>query len=752
VATAVPLSCTTPVLGSAQTTTMRLKNDAGYHTTFNPFNFITATTLAFSNLQVGRVVQGSTATHVMTISNPSTTVAATAFTRDSSLIVSPYSYVSTTCGATLAALASCTMTFTYAPTSLTVDHSADIDISYNDGVNTQTATINISGWGIELDTLMTSLDYGSIPNGNNHTAVAARFTKPVVIINRGKASVTLDSAAFSDSTNFRHTGGGALPGTGFTGYICGATLAAESKCVASVDFQPASTGAKSSTYTITYNTSRTKVVNLTGTGDVATPTTCNTALPYYDNGSGTAGDPWLICSEAHWTQAITDTQADTTRDTISPRRGKFQQTDDITFTSNITNKILATATAATFAYNGGGYRLVNVIIAQSGVSGVALFAATAHTSLSSIRNVQVYNASVAAGSNSGIITGEFDIPISNSYAFGVISGGAGVGGLQGLANGYGISNSYFIGEVTCTGQYCGGISGGAGTHTNNFAMGKVTNSGTDTGGLAGRLLTTMANSASAMEVIGTSNTGGLIGNNGSSVANITNSTSYAKVSGTTCVGGIIGYSYNSIGGGHVLSKSMFLGSVTGSGTYVAGIVGHIYRETPFNIDEVVSSGVVTGNNYVAGIFGGTGHQLNVVTINNSFTTSMMNSSGALTGGFSNLEILANSQQSAVRSYVAAPDGISSLFNVSVTATANTLVIGQSFDSFSGGVFYLQGAGPIQTAPVGVFDLTDAQMQSQAVFETSLGTWDFTPVTGKWKMGAGGYKYPILQWLPNNWMP
>jgi hypothetical protein len=105
-------------------------------------------------------------------------------------------------------------------------------------------------------------------------------------------------------------------------------------------------------------------------------------------------------------------------------------------------------------------------------------------------------------------------------------------------------------------------------------------------------------------------------------------------------------------------------------------------------------------------------------------------------------------QHVTRSYVASPDG-SSLINS--PSNSDTLVIGPTFDSANDGVFYLGGSGPDQETSIGIYSLNNDQMRDQSIFE-DLNSWDFTPGTGKWKFATSGYPYPILQWMPDNWMP
>jgi hypothetical protein len=739
-ATAVPTTCTAPNVGSAQSTVIRLMNDFNYRTTYSFYSFIEATVLISTTAEIGRVVQGSTGSHTITISNPSTAVTASSFSIDTSAVSAPFSFVSTTCAESLGPLASCNLVFTYAPSSLVIHKSADITLSYNDGVGAQSKIINLSGWGIELDTLMSSLNYGSIPFGVNHLGENARFTKPIVLINRGKSTVTLNSGAFSDATDFRHTGG-TFPGTGWMGYLCGATLAPGAKCLVSIDFRPLTVGAKSSTYTLTYNNSYTKAVALTGIGDFTTPTTCNPAVPYYDNGSGTIGDPWLLCTEDHFNQAATDNASVTSHDGINSYNGKFLQTADITFTGDLA---LALRAASNFSYNGGGYKLIDVNIEQPGVANRSIFSSSltaAQLPTTSLSNVQAVNASIVGGASAGILISGTEIVLYNSYAFGTVSGSTNVGGLMGYPNfGNTINHCYFIGEVTCTDVNCGGMVGRDSAVFNGFSHGKVTGV-KRTGGIVG-IGSGSSFSASSMEVIGNEEVGGVVGYSSGTLSNLA---FYGKATGTINVGGISG---GGIGNGTInISRVLFQGEVISTGSAAGGIFGNLLVASGYYgyVSEAVSSGKISAANNAGGIWGShyTGSQTSYIA--DTFSLSQIVTDGTHAGGI----IGANfSSKRISRSYVASPTA-NNLF--SSTGTSQ-FVIGHNITSANGGVFYLQGSGADQTTPVGIYDLTDAQMQNQTVFESSSGTWDFTAGTGKWKYPTSGYPYPILQWMPDNWMP
>lgn len=736
--TSIPVSCSTPVLGSDQATTVRLTNDYGYRTTYNPLNFITATTLAFSQTHLGRVVQGSTFNHTMVLTNPSLLVSATAISINTTAIAAPFSYVSTTCGATLAPATSCNIVLQFSPTSLGLYSSGNIIVNYTNGISATSLTGSLSAVGIALDTLVPSLDFGTIPYGNNHLGAATRFTKPVVLINRGRSTVTLNSGTFTDATHFLHTGG-TFPGSDFGANICGLTIAAGARCLVSLDFRPTSTGAKSTTYTLTYNTIYSKAVSVQGTAGSATSTSCNPALAYDSgsNGTGTALDPYLVCNEAHFLDVISDTQAD-----VAGRRvARYLQTADITFTANLTNPVWGNTG---FVYNGGGYRLINPTINQPAITHRGIFYG-GYVTNAIVSTVQAYNISVIGNAyTAGLMS--YHGTLNDSFAYGTVSGGTFTGGLRSSSDAgiiTDVTNSYFVGSVTCTGNYCGGISGYASSVSNSFTFGQVTGQ-TYTGGLVGA--NTVGNSStnlySSANVSGTTLVGGIIG---AQYVAITNAHSYGTIVGSDYIGGISGAPLLTAS----ISKSSFMGEIDATGNNVGGITGGMYAFSTqtLSVSESVSSGIVKGLTSVGGVIGGVAHVWNSNVIYDSFSLSTINVTGSNAGGIVGNNTVTGSVS---RSYVAYPNG-KSLFTIS---GSNKFVIGVSIPS-AAGVFYLEGIHTDQTTPVGIIDLTSGQLQTQNILEV-LGLYDFTPVTGPWKystlLPAEGYPYPMLQWMPDDWMP
>lgn len=190
--------------------------------------------------------------------------------------------------------------------------------------------------------------------------------------------------------------------------------------------------------------------------------------------------------------------------------------------------------------------------------------------------------------------------IDNSYADGDVTGDVRVGGLIGF-NDFTITDSYFTGEVTATGDYTGGLAGESSDSIQGcHADATVTSAGDYVGGLAG-LSRGATTSYATGTVTGGSYVGGLIGesyrSSGSDVIDASYSTS--AVTGESYIGGLVGSNEIDI------SASYAKGSVTGveedsiGCEYAGGLIGN--NTAP--IRNSYAWGDVSGYEYVGGLVG-----------------------------------------------------------------------------------------------------------------------------------------------------
>jgi hypothetical protein len=150
-----------------------------------------------------------------------------------------------------------------------------------------------------------------------------------------------------------------------------------------------------------------------------------------------------------------------------------------------------------------------------------------------------------------------------------------VGSLVG-ANGGTVSNSYFTGSVTGTGNgiygsTVGGLLGwNGGAVSNSYSTGSVTGEAA-VGGLVGvngyGALGTVSNSYSSSNVTGIDDVGGLVGHNGGGEngGTVSNSYSSSNVTGVDDVGGLLGWN------GGAVSNSFWDTETSGQATSDGGI-------------------------------------------------------------------------------------------------------------------------------------------------------------------------------------
>jgi hypothetical protein len=166
-----------------------------------------------------------------------------------------FSSPSNTCGASIAAGASCTVSAVFTP-SVTAAESATMVITVvitNGGISSSQAfNVSLSGTGSAsapgAGLAPATLDFG----GQMLTTTSA--AKTVTLTNNGNATLTITSITASGDFTVSNN-------------PCGASLAAGANCIISVTFAPTVLGARVGTLTITDNAgSGTQTVPLTGTG------------------------------------------------------------------------------------------------------------------------------------------------------------------------------------------------------------------------------------------------------------------------------------------------------------------------------------------------------------------------------------------------------------------------------------------------------------------------------------------------------
>ena len=210
-----------------------------------------AVTLTPSSLTFASTIAGvTTAAQLVTIKNSGT--AALTLTSESITGTSASSFVksATTCGASLAAGASCTVSVELKPASV---GALTASLSIADNATGSPQTVTLTGTGASAVTLTpASLAFASTTVG---VTTAAQL---VTLKNSSAAALTLTSET--------------ITGTGATSFVksattCGASLAAGATCTVSVEFKPAAAGALTAALSIADSAvGSPQTVPLTGTG------------------------------------------------------------------------------------------------------------------------------------------------------------------------------------------------------------------------------------------------------------------------------------------------------------------------------------------------------------------------------------------------------------------------------------------------------------------------------------------------------
>jgi hypothetical protein len=200
----------------------------------------TGITLSSNNHSFGNVTDGTTVAFSTTLTNNTGSTATISFSNSAG---AGYS-TSTTCGTTLAASATCTYYFTFAPTTpgastdtLTITSSVPI-LPGGMGSGPYTGTVTASGTGVaggHLTATSVTHNWGAIAVGTSGGNYGLEIT------NSSSSAVTLSYSGL--------TGGSS--GFALVGSSCGASLAVNANCELIFSFTPTATGFVSGTYPIT---------------------------------------------------------------------------------------------------------------------------------------------------------------------------------------------------------------------------------------------------------------------------------------------------------------------------------------------------------------------------------------------------------------------------------------------------------------------------------------------------------------------
>jgi hypothetical protein len=176
-----------------------------------------------------------------------------------------------TCGSSVAANASCTITVTFTPSAIG-SRTGTLTVTDNsNGVANSTQTVALTGTGTAP---VVSLSPSSLPAFASQAVGTKSPAQTVTLSNTGTAALSVSSITI----------GGANAGDFAGTNTCGTSVAAAGKCTVTVTFTPSAIGARNGTLTVTDNNNgvanSTQTVSLTGTGLGATVTLSPTSLAF----------------------------------------------------------------------------------------------------------------------------------------------------------------------------------------------------------------------------------------------------------------------------------------------------------------------------------------------------------------------------------------------------------------------------------------------------------------------------------------
>jgi hypothetical protein len=173
-----------------------------------------------------------------------------------------------TCGTSLAANASCTISVTFTPTA-TGSRTGSVSVTDNANPTTQSASLSGSGTASAASLSPTSLTFSSQALGTSSSA------QNVTLSNPGSAALTISSITVSGDFSQTNT--------------CGSSLAANSSCTINVTFMPTATGSRTGAVTVTDNANpTTQSASLSGTGTASAASLSPTSLTFSSQALGTS--------------------------------------------------------------------------------------------------------------------------------------------------------------------------------------------------------------------------------------------------------------------------------------------------------------------------------------------------------------------------------------------------------------------------------------------------------------------------------
>jgi hypothetical protein len=213
-----------------------------------PVVSISPSTLNFSNQSVG----STSAAQTLTLNNTGNATLTISGTQVIGANAGDFSQANT-CGSSVAAGGSCTISVTFTPTAPAA-RSASLTLTDNATSSPQTVNLTGTGTGPLASIVTSSLTF------NNQNVGTKSGPQSATLNNTGTAALSMTSIAFT----------GANPGDFAETNTCGSSVAAGGSCTISVTFTPTASGSRTASLTITDNSNNVagsqQTVSITGTG------------------------------------------------------------------------------------------------------------------------------------------------------------------------------------------------------------------------------------------------------------------------------------------------------------------------------------------------------------------------------------------------------------------------------------------------------------------------------------------------------
>lgn len=214
-----------------------------------PAVVLTPSPLAFGNQQITT----TSAAMVATLKNTGTGILNITSITVTGTNATDFTKGTTTCGATLAAAASCTVNVTFTPSAAAARSAS---LSFADNATGSPHTLALTGTGTAAAAPGISLTPSPLAFGNQQINTTSA-TQVITLKNTGTGTLTIGGIA-SSSADFTQTN------------ACGASLGAGLSCSISVSFKPTTLGAKTGSISVSDNAAGSPhAVSLSGTGVAA---------------------------------------------------------------------------------------------------------------------------------------------------------------------------------------------------------------------------------------------------------------------------------------------------------------------------------------------------------------------------------------------------------------------------------------------------------------------------------------------------